>query len=142
MKEARMVKILGERSLSIPLINWGKAVVEESKMMEKTPREDLMTTFHKIQRPLRDTERPPKPKLYPPPIPSFFMKGIEMATTNKKGRMTRTFFAKWPKGSFAERAIPMRANARRLKRRKEVGGELTAINIKVKKTMIFALASR
>jgi hypothetical protein len=70
------------------------------------------------------------------------MNGMEMATTNKKGRMMRTFFAKWPKGSFAKRAMPMRANAKRLKRRKEVGGELTAINIKVKKTMIFDLASR
>ncbi len=52
MKEARIVKILGEPNLSIPLINLGKEVVEESKMMEKTPREDLMTTFHRIQRPL------------------------------------------------------------------------------------------
>jgi hypothetical protein len=38
--------------------------------------------------------------------------------------------------------MPMRAMAKRLKRRKEVGGELTPIKIKVKKTMIFALASR
>ena len=66
---------LGEPNFSIPLINWGKEVVEESRMMEKTPREDLMTTFHRIQRPLWDTESPPKPKLYPPPIPSFFMNG-------------------------------------------------------------------
>jgi hypothetical protein len=38
--------------------------------------------------------------------------------------------------------MPIRVIARRLKRRKEVGGELTPIKIKVKKTMIFALASR
>jgi len=36
----------------------------------------------------------------------------------------------------------MSAMAKRLKRRKEVGGELTPIKINVKKTMIFALASR
>jgi len=70
------------------------------------------------------------------------MNGMEMATTNRKGRMMRTFFIKWPKGSFAKKAMPMRANAKMLKSRKEVGGELTAINIKVKKTMIFALASK
>jgi hypothetical protein len=52
MKEIRMVKILGVLSLSIPLINWGKEVVEERRMMEKTPRQDLTTTFHRIQRPL------------------------------------------------------------------------------------------
>jgi hypothetical protein len=67
---------------------------------------------------------------------------MEMATTNRKGRMMRTFFTKCPKGSFAERAIAMRTKAKKPKRRKEVGGELTPINIKVKKTMIFALASR
>jgi len=70
------------------------------------------------------------------------MNGMEMATTNRKGRMIRTFFARWPKGSFAKRATPIRTNIKRLKRRREVGGELTPINIKVKKTMIFALASR
>jgi len=36
----------------------------------------------------------------------------------------------------------MRVMAERLKRRKEVGGELTPIKINVKKTMIFALTSR
>jgi hypothetical protein len=126
----------------MPLINWGKEVVEESKIIEKTPKHDLMTTFHRIQRPLWDRERPPRPKLYPPPTASFFMKGMEMVTTKRKGRMTRTFLSKWPKGSLAKRAMPMRAMAKRLKRRKEVGGELTPIKIKVKKTMIFALASR
>jgi hypothetical protein len=65
-----------------------------------------------------------------------------MATTNRKGRMIKTFLIKCAKGSLAERAIPMRTSAIRPKRRKEVGGELTAINIKVKKAMIFALASR
>jgi hypothetical protein len=142
MKEASIVKILGEPNLSIPLINWGKEVVEESRMIEKTPKHDLMTTFHRIQRPLRDMERPPRPKLYPPPTPSFFMKGMEIVTMMRKGRMTRTFLSKWPRGSRAERAMLMRAIAKRLKRRKEVGGELTPIKIKVKKTMIFALASR
>jgi hypothetical protein len=38
--------------------------------------------------------------------------------------------------------MPMRAMARRPKRKKEVGGELTPIKMKVKKTMILALASR
>jgi hypothetical protein len=142
MKEVIMVKIFGEPNLSMPLINWGKEVVEESKIIEKTPKHDLMTTFHRIQRPLWDRERPPRPKLYPPPTESFFMKGMEMVTTKRKGRMTRTFLSKWPKGSRAKRAMPIRAMAKRLKRRKEVGGELTPIKIKVKKTMIFALASR
>jgi hypothetical protein len=142
MKEASMVKILGEPNLSIPLINWGKEVVEESKITEKTPREDLITTFQRIQSPLWDTESPPRPKLYPPPTESFFMNGMEIATTKRKGRMTSTFFVKWPKGSRAIRAIPMRASANRPKKRREVGGELTPIKIKVKKTMIFALASR
>jgi hypothetical protein len=137
-----MVKILGEPNFSIPLINWGNEVVEESKIMEKTPKHDLMTTFHRIQRPLWDMERPPRPKLYPPPTASFFMKGMEIVTTKRKGRMTRTFLSKWPMGSRAKRAMPMSAMAKRLKRRKAVGGELTPIRIKVKKTMIFALASR
>jgi hypothetical protein len=142
MKEVSMVKILGEPNLSIPLINWGNVVVEESKIIEKTPKQDLMTTFHKIQRPLWEMERPPRPKLYPPPMASFFMKGMDTVTTKRKGRMTKTFLSKWPKGSLAKRAMPIRVTARRLKRRKEVGGELTPIKIKVKKTMIFALASR
>jgi hypothetical protein len=133
---------LGEPNFSIPFINWGKEVVEESKMIEKTPKHDLITTFHRIQRPLWDIERPPRPKLYPPPTASFFMNGMEMVTTKRKGRMTKTFLSKWPKGSLAKRAMPIRVIARRLKRRKEVGGELTPIKIKVKKTMIFALASR
>jgi hypothetical protein len=38
--------------------------------------------------------------------------------------------------------MPMRARARRPKRTKEVGEELTPIKIKLKKTMILALASR
>jgi hypothetical protein len=142
MKEVIMVKIFGEPSFSIPLINWGKEVVEESKIMEKNPRHDLMTTFHKIQRPFRDMERPPRPKLYPPPTVSFCMNGIERATTKRNGRMTRTFLSKWPKGSRAKAAMRMRPKARRPKRRKEVGGELTPIKMNVKKTMIFALASR
>jgi hypothetical protein len=137
-----IVKILGEPNFSMPLISWGKEVVEESRMIEKTPKHDLMTTFHKIHRPPWDTERPPKPKLYPPPTPSFFMNGMEIVTIKRKGRTTRTFLSKWPKGSRAKRAMPMRAVAKRLKRKKEVGGELTPIKIKVKKTMIFALASR
>ena len=136
------MKILGEPNFSMPLINWGKEVVEESKIIEKTPKHDLITTFHRIQRPLWDMERPPRPKLHPPPTPSFFMKGMEIVTTKRKGRTTKTFLSKWPKGSRAKRAMPMRAMAKRLKRRKEVGGELTPINIKVKNTMIFALASR
>jgi hypothetical protein len=142
MKEVSMVKIFGEPNFSIPLINWGKEVVEESKIIEKTPKQDLITTFHRIQRPLWDIERPPRPKLYPPPTTSFFMNGMEMVTTKRKGRMTKTFLSKWPKGSLAKRAMLIRVIARRLKRRKEVGGELTPIKIKVKKTMIFALASR
>ena len=137
-----MVKILGEPNLSIPLINWGKEVVEESKMIEKTPKHDLMTTFHKIQRPLWEMERPPRPKLYPPPMASFFMNGMDTVTTKRKGRITKTFLSKWPKGSLAKRAMPIRMIAKRLKRRKEVGGELTPIKINVKKTMIFARASR
>jgi hypothetical protein len=137
-----MVKILGEPNFSMPLINWGKEVVEESKITEKTPRHDLMTTFHKIQRPLRDMERPPRPKLYPLPRASFFMNGIERATTKRNGRTTRTFLSKWPKGSRAKRAMLMSAMVKRLKRRKDVGGELTPTKINVKKTMIFALASR
>jgi hypothetical protein len=52
MNEVSMVNIFGEPNFSIPLINWGKEVVEESRMMEKTPKQDLMTTFHRIQRPL------------------------------------------------------------------------------------------
>ena len=136
------MKILGEPNLSIPLINCGKVVVEESKIMEKTPREDLMITFHRIQRPPLDMESPPNPKLYPPPTPSFFINGMEMATTNRKGRMTNTFFTKWPKGSRAKRLMTMRAPAKMPKIRNELGGELTPININVKKTMIFALASR
>jgi hypothetical protein len=142
MKEVSIVKILGEPNFSIPLINWGKVVVEESKMIEKTPKDDLITTFHKIQRPLWEMERPPRPKLYPPPIASFFMNGMDTVTTKRKGRMTKTFLSKWPKGSLAKRAMPIRVIARRLKRRKEVGGELTPIKIKVKKTIIFVLASR
>jgi len=142
MKEVSTVKILGEPNLSIPLINCGKEVVEESKIMEKTPREDLIITFHRIQRPLLDMESPPRPKLYPPPTPSFFINGMEIATTKRKGRITKTFFAKWAKGSRAKRAMTMRAPAKMEKRIKELGGELTPINIKVKKTMIFALASR
>jgi hypothetical protein len=126
----------------MPLINWGKEVVEESKITEKTPRHALMTTFHRIQRPLRDMERSPRPKLYPPPTASFFMNGIERETTKTNGRTTKTFLSKWPKGSRAKRAMPIRAKAKRLKRKKEVGGELTPIRINVKKTMIFALASR
>jgi hypothetical protein len=126
----------------MPLTNWGKEVVEESKIAEKTPKHDLMTTFHRIQRPLRDRERPPRPKSYPPPTASFFMNGIERVTTRRKGRTTRTFLSKWPKGSRAKRAMLMSAMAKRLKRRKEVGGELTPIKVNVKKTMIFALASR
>ena len=47
-----MVKIFGEPNFSIPLINWGKEVVEESKIIEKTPKHDLITTFHRIHRPL------------------------------------------------------------------------------------------
>jgi hypothetical protein len=142
MKETSTVKILGEPNFSIPLINCGKEVVEESKMMEKTPREDLMITFQRIQRPLWDTESPLRPKLYPPPTASLFMNGIEMATTKRKGRMTSTFFAKWPRGSRAKRAMPMSPIAKKPKRRREVGGELTPTSIKEKKTMIFALASR
>jgi hypothetical protein len=137
-----IIKILGEPNFSMPRIIWGKEVVEESKITEKTPRQDLMITFHRTQRPLRDTERPPRPKLYPPPRASFFMNGIERATTKRKGRTTRTFLSKWPKGSRARSAMLMSALAKRLKRRKEVGGELTPIKINVKKTMIFALASR
>ena len=142
MKEASIVKIFGEPNLSIPLINCGKEVVEESKMMEKTPKQDLITTFQSIQRPLRDTESSPRPKLYPPPIASFFMKGMEMATIKTKGRMTSTFFVKWARGSRAKRAMPMRDTANRPKRGREVGGELTPTNMKVIKTMIFARASR
>jgi hypothetical protein len=142
MNEATIVKILGEPNRSIPLINWGKEVVEESRITEKTPRHDLMTTFHKIQRPLREIERLPSPKLYPPPTASFCMNGIERVTTKRKGRTTRTFLSRWPNGSRAETAIPMRPKAKRPKRRKEVGGELTPTKINVKKTMIFALASR
>jgi len=126
----------------MPLINWGKEVVEESRITEKTPRQDLMTAFHRIHRPLRDMERPPRPKLYPPPRASVFMNGIERATTKRKGRTTRTFLSKWPKGSRAKTAMPIRPKPKRLRRRKEVGGELTPIKINVKKTMIFALASR
>jgi hypothetical protein len=137
-----MVKILGEPSFSMPLINWGKEVVEESRMIEKTPKQDLITTFHRIHNPLWDTKRPPMPKLYPPPTPSFFINGMEIVTIKRKGRTTKTFLSKWPKGSRAKSAMPMRAAAKRLKRRKEVGGELTPIKIKLKKTMIFALASR
>jgi hypothetical protein len=70
------------------------------------------------------------------------MKGMEIVTMKRKGRMTKTFFSKWPKGSRARKAMPISAMAKRLKRRKAVGGELTPIRIKVKKTMIFALASR
>ena len=137
-----IVKILGEPSLSIPLINRGKEVVEASKMMEKTPREDLTITFHNIHKPLLDMENPPRPKLYPPPIASFFMKGIEMVTRKRKGRMTRTSLARWPNGSLAQRAILIRTIAKKPKRRKEFGCELTLTSISVKKTMIFALASR
>jgi hypothetical protein len=70
------------------------------------------------------------------------MKGIERVTRKRKGRMTKTFFVRWPRGSLARRAMPIRVSAKRAKRRKEVGGQLTPTNIKVKKTMIFALASR
>jgi hypothetical protein len=142
MKEVRIVRILGEPNFSIPLINLGKDVVEESKIIENTPRDDFTTTFHNIQRPLRDTESPPRPKLYPPPTLSFFMKGIEMVTRKRNGRITSTFFTKWPKGSFAKRAMPTSPIARRRKRKKDLGGELTPTSIRVKKTMIFALASR
>jgi len=69
------------------------------------------------------------------------MNGMEMATTNKKGRMMRTFFAKWPRGSFAKMAMPVSAKANRVKRRREVGGKLTATNMNVKKTTILALES-
>jgi hypothetical protein len=70
------------------------------------------------------------------------MNGMEIVTIKRKGRTTKTFLSKWPKGSRAKRAMPMRTAAKRLKRKKEVGGELTPIKIKLKKTMIFALASR
>jgi hypothetical protein len=142
MKEIKTVKILGIPNFSIPLINWGKEVVEESKMMENNPKQDLTTTFHKIQRPLWDTESPLSPKLYPPPIASFFMKGIEILTRKRKGRMTRIFFVRWPKGSFARRATPISVAAKRPKRKKALGGQLTPTNMRVKKTRIFALASR
>jgi hypothetical protein len=142
MNEIKMVKILGEPNFSIPLISLGKEVVEESKMMENTPRQDLATTFHRIQRPLWDTESPPRPKLYPPPMASFFIKGIEIVTRKIKGRMTRIFFVKWPRGSLARRATPISVRVKRPKTRKELGGQLTLTNIRVKKTRIFALASR
>jgi hypothetical protein len=116
-----IVKILGEPSLSIPLIKRGKEVVEASKRMEKTPREDLTITFHNIHRPLFDMESPPRPTLYPPPIASFFMKGIEMATRKRKGRMTRTSLPRWANGSLAQRAILIRTIAKSPKRRKEFG---------------------
>jgi hypothetical protein len=142
IKEASTVKILGEPNRSIPLSNWGKEVVEESRMMEKTPREDLITAFHKIQRPFCESEKPPRPKLYPPPIASPFMKGTETATTKRNGRMIRTFFARWANGSLDRKAIPIRASANRLNKGKASGEELTAIKMNVKKTRIFALASR
>jgi hypothetical protein len=141
MKEIRTVKILGTHSLSIPLIIRGKEVVEASRMTENTPRADLTITFHKIQRPLLDTESPSKPRLYPPPIASFFIKGIERVTRKRKGRMTRTSLIKCLRGSLAKRAIAIKANAKRPKRRNELGGELTPMRIKVKKTMILTLAS-
>jgi hypothetical protein len=142
MKEVSTVKILGIPNFSIPLINWGKEVVEESKIIAKTPKHDLMTPIHRIQKPPWDMESPPRPKLYPPPTAFFFMKGMEIATTKRKGRMAKTFLSKWTKRSLAKRAMPIGVIARRLKRRKEVGGELAPIRIKVKKTIIFALASR
>jgi hypothetical protein len=70
------------------------------------------------------------------------MKGIERATTKRKGRTTTTFLSKWPKGSRATTAMAISPSAKTLRRRKEVGGELTPIRINVKKTMIFALASK
>jgi hypothetical protein len=67
---------------------------------------------------------------------------MEMVTTKRKGRMTRAFFNRCPMGSLAKRAMLIRAVAKIAKKRKEAGGELTPTNIKLKKTMIFALASR
>jgi hypothetical protein len=70
------------------------------------------------------------------------MNGMDRTTKKRKGRMTKTFLAKWIKGSLAKSAMPTRTNAKRPKRRKEMGGELTPTNMMVKKTRIFALASR
>jgi hypothetical protein len=49
------------------------------------------------------------------------MKGIEMATRKRKGRMTRTSLPRWANGSLAQRAILIRTIAKSPKRRKEFG---------------------
>jgi len=108
-------------------------------MIEKTPNEAFARTFQRINSPLLETENPQKAKDSPP---SFFMKGIETATKNRKGRMIKTFFTICPKGNRATRVIVTSPMANRAKRENEEGGELTPTKMKVKKTIIFALASR
>ena len=51
----------------------------------------------------------------------FFHEGDGKDHDKEEGGITRTFFAKWPKGSRAKRAMPTRAAARIPRRRKEAG---------------------
>ena len=108
-------------------------------MIEKTPTEALTRTFQRIRSPLFETESPPKMKVS---SPALFIKGIERTTKNRKGRMMHTFFTICPKGSRATRVIVTSPTLKQAKRENDVGGELTPTKMKVKKTMIFALASR
>jgi hypothetical protein len=108
-------------------------------MIEKTPNEAFARTFQRIRSPLLETESPQKANDSPP---SLLIKGTERATKNKKGRTMSTFFSICPKGNRATRVIVTSPTANRAKRENEEGGELTPTKMKVKKTMIFALASR
>ena len=108
-------------------------------MIEKTPKEAFTRTFQRIRSPLLETETPQKANDSPP---SLFIKGIERATKNKKGRIMSTFFSICPKGSRATRVIVTSPTANRAKRENEEGGELTPTKIKAKKTTTFAFASR
>ena len=74
-------------------------------MIEYTLRQDLTRTFQKIQRPLRDRESPPSPKLYPPDSISPFINGIKAGMTRRKGRTTKSFFIRWKRGRCATRVM-------------------------------------
>jgi hypothetical protein len=69
------------------------------------------------------------------------MKGTERATKNERKGL-RTFLPRCPRGRRAARAMLTRPTASRPKTGNEEGGVLTPTRMKVRKTMIFARASR